>query len=117
MKQVKKSIKPIPSSYRGKKRYILFELISEKKLNEKDVSRELWHNFLRLFGSIGCAKAKIWFILFDTKKNKGIIRCANETVEEVKAGLLFLKDVKGAAVIPKILLVSGSIKKLKEKIK
>ncbi len=115
MKQVKKSIKPIPLSYRGKKRYILFELISEKRLNEKDVSRELWNTFLRLFGEVGCAKAKIWPILFDGKKNRGIIRCANEGVEEAKAAILFLRDVNGVGVIPRILLVSGSLKKLKEK--
>lgn len=116
MSQKKKSIRPIPPTYRGKKRYILFELISEKRLNEKDFSRELWNNFLRLFGEVGCARAKIWLVIFNEKKNKGIIRCANEHSEEVKAGLLFLKEIKGAKAIPKILLVSGSLKKLKEKI-
>ena len=115
MTQQKKSIRPIPPTYRGKKRYILFELSSKKKINEKGLSRELWNNFLRLFGEAGCAKAKIWLILFDEKKNRGIIRCSNEYCEEVKSGLLFLREIKGAGVIPKILLVSGSLKKLKEK--
>lgn len=115
MTQVKKSIRPIPLTYRGKKRYILFELIADKSLDGRDVEIAVRENFLALLGEAGFARAKLWFILFNSQENSCIIRCANEYCEEVKAGLLFMKEVKGGRVIPKILSVSGSIKKLKER--
>ncbi len=113
MKNVKKSIKPIPPTMRGKKRYISFELIGGEKLSENEISKAVWENFLKLYGEVGVARQKIWMIEF--KKGKGIIRCANETTEEVKAGLLFLKKVSSMSVNPKITLVSGSLKKLRAK--
>ncbi|MFH1586961.1 MAG: Rpp14/Pop5 family protein [Candidatus Diapherotrites archaeon] len=113
MKNVKKGIKPIPPTMRGKKRYINFELIGGEKLGENEVSKAVWDVFLKLYGEVGVARQKIWMIEF--KKGNGILRCSNETTEEVKAGLLFLKKVASTAVNPKITLVSGSLRKLRKK--
>ncbi len=110
MANEKISLNPIPLSLRGKKRYIKFELICKEKLIERDVSIALWKQFLQLFGELGTAKQKIWLVKFDSEKNQGVLRCALEEVEQVKAGLLFLKEVKGITVIPFILTVSGTIK-------
>lgn len=115
MSNIKKGISPIKATLRGKKRYILFELISEGKIAEKDLGNKLWENFLSLFGEEGCAKRRIWFIKFDEKRKAGIVRCGHKYVEDLKIAILFLKNVKGTAVIPKILSVSGSLKKLKGK--
>jgi ribonuclease P/MRP protein subunit POP5 len=112
-KEIKKSLKPIPLSLRGKKRYIEFELITESSLKEKDVSQAVWQSLLQNFGEFGTAKQKPWLISFNSKTSKGIIRCAHDKVDEVKTGLLFVKKVKNVKVVPKIIRVSGSVKKLK----
>ena len=106
MKNVKTSLKPIPLSMRGKKRYVSFELLSDKKLGEKEVFQAVKQSLLQLYGEIGVACQRPWLISF--KGNKGVLRCALSEVEEVKAGLLFLEKVGQTPVSPKILRVSGS---------
>lgn len=119
MKALKTKLNPIPLSLRGKKRYIEFELLPDndsKKtdFNEKDVSKAVWNIMLSLYGGFGVAKQKIWLIRYDSISKKGILRCSLNSVEEVKAGLLFLKEINGLKVIPNILGVKGSIKGIKE---
>ena len=113
MAEIKKKLKPIPLSLRGKKRYVEFELISDSALNEKDVSFAVWQTLLQNFGEFGVASIKPWLISFNAKTGKGIVRCAHDKTIELKAGLMFLKKVKNTKVVPKIVRVSGSIKKLK----
>lgn len=111
MANAKKSIKPIPQSMRGKKRYIYFELISDRKLASGEVSKLLWNSFLRLYGEFGSAEIKFWFIEF--ADGKGIIRCAHDKVDKAKAAILFLKESENFGIMPKILRVSGSLKKIR----
>ena len=112
-KNQKSNLKPIPSTIRGKKRYVLFALHSESRLRANDVNDALWKVMLRLFGERGVGEQKLWLVLWDERKGRGIARCSNNNVDELKEGLLFMKDVKGTNVIPKTIKVSGSISKLK----
>ena len=114
MPQTKTKLNPIPLSMRGKKRYILLSLKTQETLEEKSVKRAILQAFEKLFGVSGLAKQKLWFINFNEKNNAAILRCSLETLEEVKAGLLFIQAVHHVPVIPVIRLVSGSLKKAKE---
>jgi ribonuclease P/MRP protein subunit POP5 len=115
--QEKKKVKPIPLSMRGKKRYLLYELFSENKLLENEVHSSLWKTMKNFFGEFGCAENKIWLVSFNASSGKGILRCSNESIDAVKAAVLFLGSVGETRVVPKTILVSGGIKRLKEKIK
>lgn len=108
--QKKKSLNPIPPTLRGKKRYILFELVSDQSLIEIEVKKGIWSVFGNIFGGKGIADQKLWLVKW--YKNHGILRCSLKEEENVKAGLLFLKQIKETPVIPIISKVSGSIKKL-----
>ncbi len=110
----KKTTRPVPPTMRGKKRYVLFELKGGKGLNEQDVSKALWREFLRLYGEIGTAKMKLWLANWNPNSGKGIARCALEHLDECKSGLLFVKRVSGKEVVPQTLKTSGSICKLKD---
>ena len=112
MKNVKTSLKPIPLSMRGKKRYVSFQLLTERKLEEKEVSQAIWQTLLQLYGEVGTARMKPWLASFSG--DKGVLRCALASVEEAKAGLLFLEKVGQTKVSPKILKVSGSVKGAKK---
>jgi ribonuclease P/MRP protein subunit POP5 len=90
-------------------------LFSEKNFDDRSVERAIFSVFLGLFGSTGVAKQNLRLMRYNNGSNLGILRCSLETVEQTKAGLLFLKTVNGFPVAPKILSVSGSIKKLKSK--
>lgn len=121
-----KKPKPLPPTMRVKKRYILFKLSFpvHEGLRASDVNFAIFKEFSSLYGSQGIAKMHLHLIEFSSENSSGIgaektgtgigiLRCSREKETEVKAGLLFLKTVGAVSVIPKILLVSGSLKKLK----
>ena len=109
----KKSMNPIPLSLRDKKRYLVFELISEQTLFERDVSFDLKNLLLKLFGELGLSKMNYQFIGFDEKLKKGILKCRHTAVEDLKAGILLLKEVNGVKILPRTLKTSGTVKKAK----
>ncbi len=111
--KTKKSVKPIPLSLRDKKRYLVFELISENNLSEKNVSFALKKKLTELFGSFGLSKMNYQFIGLNEKTNKGILKCRHTATEDLIAGILLLKEVNGIKVIPKTLKLSGTVKKAK----
>ena len=115
--QKKKSLNPIPLSLRDRKRYIVFEVLSEKKFSEQEAMQAMNKTFLQLFGEIGLSKMNYSNVLFDSKNNKGIVKTNNDSLAEARSGILFLKSVAGIEVIPKILYVSGTINKAKSKMK
>ena len=112
MADKKKSLKPIPPTLRGKKRYIKFQLLTNQKLREMDVKDSVWRVFGRLFGEKGIAEQKLWVVKW-LPQNNGVLRCSLEKEEEAKAGILFIKKIGETPVIPVILGVSGSLSKLK----
>ena len=109
----KKSMNPIPLSLRDKKRYLVFELITEQNLFGKDVNFALKNHLLKLFGELGLSKMNYQFIQFNEKSKKGILKCRHTAVDDLKAGVLLLKEVNGIKVLPKTLKTSGTVKKAK----
>ncbi len=107
----KKKLNPIPLSLRDRKRYVVFEILSEKTFSSKDISKALKEVFLQLFGEIGLAKMNYSFIEFNEKTQKGIVRCKHTALEETKTGILFLKEINGIKITPKTLTTSGTLKK------
>lgn len=109
----KKGLNPIPSTLRGKKRYVKFKLICGKALQEKEVWNSVSVAFQNLFGASGVAGQRLWLIKWFPESNEGILRCSLREEENVKAGLLFVQRVGTESVVPMIVKVSGSVKKLK----
>ena len=128
----KKSLNPIPSSMRGKKRYVKFRFIcarqglsspsrgedralhqAEHALAERDAWLSIQSTFSSLFGSQGMAEQRLWLLKWFPESNEGILRCSLAEEENVKAGLLFVQKVGPENVVPLIVKVSGSVKKLK----
>lgn len=114
MKGAKKKTKAIPLSMRGKKRYVLLELLCKEKLDERAVNEALKETFLSLYGSLGVAKQRLQLIEFNAANAKAIVRCALPCLNEVKAGLLFLKEIDGKKAVPSVVAVSGSLRKVRE---
>ncbi len=113
MSAAKKSMNPIPSTLRGKKRYIRFELICGSALSEGEAKKAMYSAFSNLFGEQGIAQQKLWLLKWFSDKNAGIVRCSLPELEQVKAGLLFIQQAGGQPVVPLIVAVSGSVGKLK----
>ena len=99
--KVKPSAKP-------KKRYVVFEFESGKALIGKDVFASIEAGFDRFFGIWGRALSSV-MLLKETynKKSKRVV---------VKVGMSLIKEVAGVSVKVKSVIVSGVIKKAKEKV-
>jgi len=108
-----------PPSMRNKKRYIFFKIISDEKVNFNEVKNAVWNSVLNWMGESNAAKADIAFIrnLWDSKQGICVIRCVPKYVDDVKMSLALVHQIGEARVILQTLLVSGTIKSAKKKLK
>ncbi|MBI5060936.1 MAG: ribonuclease P protein component 2 [Candidatus Aenigmarchaeota archaeon] len=112
-----KSPKKLPPSLRLKKRYIIFEVISEQQIEYGELVSVVWNSLLSLLGDAGASEARVWIIqnLYDNKNQRGVIRCKHDSVEEVRSSLALINIIGEGKVIIKILGVTGTIKSAKSK--
>ncbi len=109
--------KPLPPSLRDHKRYVVFEAISENKIEYGDFVNAVWDSMLNFLGELEASKAKIWFIknLYDENNQRGIIRCGNNYVEHIRTVLSLIHMIGEKRVAIKILGVTGTIKSARNK--
>lgn len=110
-------LKILPASMRPKKRYIVFEIISESPVAYKDFNVSAWGAFLTFLGADTSADAKIWLItnLYDSKGQKGVIRCSSAHVEKVRSAMSLITVVGESRSIVRVIGVTGTIKSAKSK--
>ena len=104
--------KPLPSSLRGRRRYIAYQVLSEDKFIFQDLTNSIWHSLLNLLGELGSAEADLWVAknIYDEKRQIWVIRCSHDKVEQVRAALALIERIGDIRVIVKVLGISGSIK-------
>lgn len=103
-------MKPLLPTLKEKKRYIVYELITERPLNGSPEAEILGH--LRgVLGLFDGAKAGLLPVRYDEKTQTGVLRVATGSVDKVKASLLLCKTVQDAPVIPRVRGVSGILNK------
>ena len=96
---------------RPKKRYILFRLELAGAFSFEQAKKIILFFLQRFFGA-GFSEKQVLLVGVDTQTGFGIIRCRREAVQEVKKALGLYS---GSSFKIRVVLVSGSIKKLKEK--
>ena len=104
-------MKPHPPVLRDRRRYIVFEVLSEEKFSKKDIMRTLWDNAFEWIGVLGASEASFWVIDFDEKQQIGFLRCNNENLEKVRAILGFIEKVNNKKGCFHIISVTGTVKK------
>jgi ribonuclease P/MRP protein subunit POP5 len=108
----------LPPSLRERKRYLLFEVISKREIDKRELLKEIWDSTYSLYGDVGTSESRIWLIGYDQKKDAdtgadvgvGILRCAHDKVEEVRAALACIHSVNEARVGIRVVGISGTIK-------
>jgi RNase P/RNase MRP subunit POP5 len=110
------ALRRMPST-RGKKRYIIFRVISEEPVSYDSVRDALWNSMTHWIGEAGLAKAGIRIIrnLWSGKEQKGFIQASPKYVDAVKVSLGLIHQIGDQRVIFQSLRVSGTIKSGKEK--
>ncbi len=103
-------------------RYLYIKIVAEDKniLNQIS-SHEILHLIKKtmhnLFGEYILAKSPIQVIDFDPERAILILRTTHKALPYVRCGLLFITHIKGVKVALYTLHVSGTIKRLKAKIR
>ena len=115
---VKTKLKPVLPSLREKKRYLVFEVISNKKITDANlISNAIWHCSLQFLGQLGVAKAGLMVLnnKWDAELQRGIIKVSHKHVDAVKAALTFANKIEDTDIIFRSVGVSGILKKAENK--
>jgi ribonuclease P/MRP protein subunit POP5 len=112
-KSKRKKPKTLLASLREKKRYLVYEIISEVNLDYVDVKNNIINNFQNFFGLEGLSKAGLDFV--DYKDNKGTIRVSTKGLDMLKGSFCFLRKINKHDVVIRSLGVSGILKKSRTK--
>jgi ribonuclease P/MRP protein subunit POP5 len=100
-------------SLRQKKRYVVFEIISDNKFSVLDVYNGFQSAVKDYFGQLGLSKASPLFIKerFNIEKQRFVVKVNNKFVDELKSALTLNKSIKNKPVIIKSIITSGTLKK------
>ena len=115
---VKTKIKPLLPSLREKKRYLAFEVISRYRFNDAvHVNKAILDAASSFLGDLGMAKAGVLQLndKWNQDMQRGLIRVNNKHVDELKASLIFVKNIEGKDVVVKSIGASGILRKAQQK--
>ena len=115
---VKTKIKPVLPSLRAKKRYLVFEIISEQAIKDVSlVSSTIINCTSKLLGDYGMAKANI--NILSNKWNEELQRCIvkvnHKYAEALRAALTLVDKINDQKVIIRSLGISGILRKAEKK--
>jgi ribonuclease P/MRP protein subunit POP5 len=108
-------MKPLPT-LKQKKRYLVFEIISDKKFTFNEIKDEMERAMKDFFGVLGLAKSSPTILeeKFNPEKQKFMIKINHKYVDELKSAIILSKSIKNNSIIVKSVIVSGTIKKAAE---
>ena len=92
-----------------KKRYVVLEIVSDTNFSLAEIRKEVDNALLLFLGQLGLSKAVPLFI--KAKNNKFIMKVNHKWVDELKAGLIFIKKIKNKPILVKSIVTSGTVKK------
>lgn len=110
-------LQQLPSSLREKKRYIVFEVLSDREQELGAVVDAAWSAMIDLLGEKGTAEANPWILkdLFDPELQRGGIRVNKDCVEEVRAALALITEMGSTDVTVQVLGVTGTMDSARKK--
>lgn len=104
-------MKQLIPSLREKKRYMAFEIISEGRLSKMLVNDAINESALKFLGGLNYGKAGVKIINNDGRY--GVVRVNNKFLDNVRVGMMMIKNIEDKRVIFKINKVSGVLNKLR----
>lgn len=112
MKKVK--LAPLLPSLKEKRRYVVFEILTEGSVSFQDVKEAILTETHSFLGRLHSAKAGIEF-LPDWKEHTGIVRVANHYLDHLKAAFTLIRKINKKEVIVASRGVSGTLNKARTK--
>ena len=115
---VKTKIKPLLPSLREKKRYLAYEVISESRFYDAfAVNKAILEAAKDFLGISVMSRAGILPIndKWNAALQRGIMRVNNKHVDDLKASLIFVKNIEGKDAIVRSVGASGILRKAQQK--
>lgn len=77
----------------------------------------VWNSTIGFLGELQTSEARMWLIrnLYDEKSQKGVLKCAHDRIEHVRAALAMITMVGETRAIVRIIGVTGTIKSARNK--
>ena len=107
-------MKPILPTLKEKKRYVVFEIISNENFDDATTKKFIYDECLKFLGELGISRAELMFVEDQFKNNKGILKVNNKYVDEIKLSLSLIKSINGKKVIVNVIGVKF-IEKMEDK--
>lgn len=104
-------------SLRESKRYVVFKVHSQERLNYAVMQNAAWNSLLNWMGEKDLSKANVRIIknLWDPGTQTGFVQCSPKFVDAVKVSLSLVRQIGDQRVTFQTLRVSGTIKSGKSK--
>jgi ribonuclease P/MRP protein subunit POP5 len=111
-------LKAILPSLKQKKRYLVYEIVSDKEIGSYASVREsLMKGILSFLGELGCAEAGI--IMLDDKysniRQRGIIKVSHRHVERLRAALALIGTIGKQKIAVRSVGISGILDKAEKR--
>ena len=97
-----------------RKRYILFEIISNQEIDEKKVEKTIFQSTNKLLGSYGTSKSKLRFMPQFWRKKQGVLSVEHSHVPKIKTALAMVSTIGNQKIILYSKKVYGTLKKIKK---
>ena len=112
---MKKRLKPLLPTLKEKKRYLVFEAISDENLTFNQIADQINCKSKEFLGLLDSSKAGIQILkeTWNSKKQRGIIRVNHKYVHQLKSCFLFINDINGKDAVIQSIGLSGVINKAK----
>lgn len=98
-------------SQRVKRRYILFEVISEERFKREEIVTGIWNSSLEFLGDLGASKTSLWVHEYENKE--GIVSCNTCSVDKIIVCLSLIREIENKKLHMRVKGVSGTIKGLR----
>ncbi len=98
---------------REKKRYLVFEVVSEKPAAWPAVRKSLEEGILRHIGELGYAKAGVQILdeQWNASLSRGMLRTTHTSLDDVRSSLGLVRDIEGKPAIVRSVGASGILKR------
>ncbi|MCD6547607.1 MAG: hypothetical protein J7K22_03575 [Nanoarchaeota archaeon] len=100
-----------------RKRYILFEIISDSKIKEELIEIAIKKAIKELFGEFGLSEANPKLLKEFSKGKKHVLCVDHRYVQKTKLAMAYVKEINKKKLIIKTIKVYGTLKKIKGVIK
>lgn len=103
------TMKPLLPTLREKKRYLVFEVVSERKLAWEAVRSAVESGVLRHIGELGYARAGVQLLPehWHAQSSRGMLRVSHTSLGEVRSSLGLVREAGGVPVIVRSVGASG----------